>query len=176
MIDTIREQLLPLADVPAYHQSRGLGRRVHKSAVYRWAIAGADGIRLETVKIGGMKVTSAEAIQRWVEARQVQDQPERVATRPQVHRPSHPTMGHEQAHRYLVERRVMPTELDEAIKKLPGFSEATLQHVGHALFRAGLRTPEDVRKMSAERLCKLPRIGPTSRPVVLRLKQHFDAT
>ncbi len=69
MINVNSEQLLPARKVPAYLQSRGLGRRVHVSAVYRWMKAGIDGIRLESVRIGGQLVTSAEAIQRRVEAR-----------------------------------------------------------------------------------------------------------
>lgn len=176
MIDTIKEHLIPIRDVPDYLVKRGIGRRIHPKAVLRWAIKGVGGVRLESVRIGRMTVTSAEAIQRWVEARQGQSEPEGLARRQPVARPSRPTMDHEQARQYLIERRVTPTELDQAIEKLSGFPRATLQHVCYALFRAGLRTPEDVRAMSADRLCGLPRMGPTSRPVVIQLKQLFDAT
>jgi Protein of unknown function (DUF1580) len=70
MININHEQLLPVNKVPAYLQSRGLGKRVSVGTVYRWMIAGVGGVRLETVRIGGQMVTSAEAIQRWVEARE----------------------------------------------------------------------------------------------------------
>jgi Protein of unknown function (DUF1580) len=70
MININHEQVLPVNKVPAYLQSRGLGKRVSVGTVYRWMIAGVGGVRLETVRIGGQMVTSAEAIQRWVEARE----------------------------------------------------------------------------------------------------------
>ena len=55
---------MPVRHVPAYLKQRGLGKRVAVAAVHRWVVAGLDDVRLETLKIGGMKVTSAEAIQR----------------------------------------------------------------------------------------------------------------
>ena len=65
MIDTALENLVPLRDVPRLLPARPNGKRLHISAVYRWALRGIRGVRLETVKIGGTTYTSREAIQRF---------------------------------------------------------------------------------------------------------------
>jgi hypothetical protein len=70
VIDVNEEALIPIQELPAYLQKRGLGRRIHRRDVYRWVQRGVGGVRLEAVKIGGCLVTSAEALQRWVEARE----------------------------------------------------------------------------------------------------------
>lgn len=67
MIDTAVENLIPLRDVPRCLPPRPNGKRLHISAVYRWALRGMKNIRLETVKIGGTTYTSREAIQRFSE-------------------------------------------------------------------------------------------------------------
>lgn len=41
------------------------GKRPNSSTLWRWALHGIRGIRLETVMAGGVRVTSAEAIQRF---------------------------------------------------------------------------------------------------------------
>lgn len=38
---------------------------VHRSTIERWRLRGANGVRLETVKIGGRRFTSREALQRF---------------------------------------------------------------------------------------------------------------
>jgi hypothetical protein len=151
VIDTTRERLIALSDVPAYLQQRGLGRRVHVSAVYRWVRGACDGIRLEAVKIGGLHVTSAEAIQRWVEARQQPEPPALGVVRARATvRPDH-ARRREEARRRLEEYRLAPTQLDRLLEQLTGFAESTRRHVGSRLFRAGMRTPDHVR---AIRLCR----------------------
>ena len=67
MIQIHSERLIPIPKVPAYLESRGF-HRVHISAVYRWTKSGSRGVRLESLRIGGQKVTSIEAIQRFIEA------------------------------------------------------------------------------------------------------------
>ena len=67
MIDLTRENLIPLREVPQYLPRRNSGRRVHVSAVYRWAARGLKGTRLETVRIGGTTYTSEEALQRFAD-------------------------------------------------------------------------------------------------------------
>lgn len=67
MIDSTRETLIALADVPAELPNRRGGRRPSVSGIYRWAQHGIRGIRLETLQCGGTKVTSIEAIQRFFE-------------------------------------------------------------------------------------------------------------
>ena len=64
-IDIAKERLLPLGEVPRYLRSRG-AKAPHVSAVYRWCLAGLSGVRLETVKVGGVLHTSAEAVSRFV--------------------------------------------------------------------------------------------------------------
>ena len=64
-IDINRERLLTLPKVPPYLRSRG-AKAPHVSGVYRWALAGVGGVRLETIRIGGVLHTSAEAIARFV--------------------------------------------------------------------------------------------------------------
>ena len=68
MIDIRTEHLLPVKDVPGYLESRGIGKRVTLRSVNRWIQRGSDGAKLEAIRIGGMAVTSREALQRWVEA------------------------------------------------------------------------------------------------------------
>ena len=67
MIDIEREQLLALHDVPKLLPPRPSGKRLHISAVYRWAQRGVHGIRLEIIRVGGTTYTSREALQRFVQ-------------------------------------------------------------------------------------------------------------
>lgn len=60
-IDIENERLVPLREVP-----RILPGRVHISSVYRWI--GRRDRRLESVRIGGKRYTSREALSRWVRA------------------------------------------------------------------------------------------------------------
>ena len=65
MIDLATEQLVPLQEVPRLLPPRPSGKRVHVSAVYRWAQRGVGGTRLEAVRVGGTTYTSREALQRF---------------------------------------------------------------------------------------------------------------
>lgn len=56
-----------LRDVPRHLPVRPNGKRLHISAVYRWTMRGVQGVRLETVKVGGSTYTSREALQRFSE-------------------------------------------------------------------------------------------------------------
>ncbi len=67
MIDIETEQLIPLRDIPKILPKRSSGKRIHISAVYRWVQRGLAGRTLETVKIGGTRYTSQEAMQRFAE-------------------------------------------------------------------------------------------------------------
>jgi hypothetical protein len=67
MIDSMRETLVSLADVPAHLPNRRGGRRPHISCIYRWAQRGCKGVVLETLQCGGTKMTSLEALQRFFE-------------------------------------------------------------------------------------------------------------
>jgi hypothetical protein len=66
-IDSTSERLIPFAQVPSYLRSRG-AKAPHVSAVYRWHLAGLDGIRLEALRVGGVLHTSVEALDRFFSA------------------------------------------------------------------------------------------------------------
>jgi hypothetical protein len=68
MIDVTRETLIRLEDTRNYLPSSRKGKRLGKAVCFRWAKDGVRGVVLETVKIGGARLTSLEAIQRFVEA------------------------------------------------------------------------------------------------------------
>lgn len=64
MIDISKEQLQTLTQA-----ARDLpGGSVHVSTVYRWHYEGCRGVLLETILRGGIRYTSKEAIQRFVDA------------------------------------------------------------------------------------------------------------
>lgn len=65
MIDIEHEELIPLRDVPKLLPRRPNGKRLHISAVYRWKERGVNGMKLETVKVGGTTYTSLEALKRF---------------------------------------------------------------------------------------------------------------
>lgn len=65
MIDIAHEQLVPLQQVPRLLPPRLSGKRVHVSAIYRWAQRGVRGNRLEVIRVGGTTYTSREALQRF---------------------------------------------------------------------------------------------------------------
>ena len=67
MIDIAQEDLVPIRDVPKHLPPRPTGKRVHISAVYRWTSRGLQGIRLESLKVGGTTYTSKEALQRFAD-------------------------------------------------------------------------------------------------------------
>jgi hypothetical protein len=62
MIDIATEELLSLAQA-----ARRLPGRPHISTLHRWANPGVKGVRLETVRLGGRRFTSVEALQRFTE-------------------------------------------------------------------------------------------------------------
>lgn len=67
MIDTASEALISMRDVPRLLPYRPNGKRLHISAVYRWAQRGVRGVRLEVIRIGGATYTTREALQRFAE-------------------------------------------------------------------------------------------------------------
>ena len=61
MVELSSESLISLKDACAY-----LPGRPHISTMWRWIKRGIAGIRLETVKVGGKRFTSVEAIERFI--------------------------------------------------------------------------------------------------------------
>ena len=60
MIDFQKEHLRTLSEA-----ARLLPGRPHVSTLHRWARRGVKGVRLDTVRIGGRRYTSIEAVQRF---------------------------------------------------------------------------------------------------------------
>lgn len=67
MIEIQNETLLTLRDAARRIPSTRQGRGLHIGTVYRWASRGIRGIKLESVRLGGVLFTSVEAIQRFGE-------------------------------------------------------------------------------------------------------------
>lgn len=64
MIDPFKETMLPLGKAAR----KVPGRQVSPQTIYRWCSTGIDGIRLETIVIGGRMQTSLEALTRFFAA------------------------------------------------------------------------------------------------------------
>lgn len=68
MIDIVKEKLIRIEDVRDYLPSSRRGKKLGKAVNFRWAGRGVRGVVLETIRCGGSRLTSVEAIQRFVEA------------------------------------------------------------------------------------------------------------
>jgi hypothetical protein len=71
-IDPSHDRLIALATFPRWHEER-TGRRIHRTLPYQWRSRGVlatDGTvrRLPTIRIGGVRYTSEEAIAWWTAA------------------------------------------------------------------------------------------------------------
>ena len=174
-IDIRREQLLPLTELGNYLASRGFGRRVCLATAYRWASHGCRGVVLETVRIGGLTLTTVEAVQRWVSNQQVSPRrtKEGADVAPSPTETAVPTLEHQTSVHLLVEHRVAPSPLDRLLATLP-FPETTTRFTAGLLFRAGLRTPDDARQLGLARLLAIPGLGKKSRSVVQKLCVAMD--
>jgi len=67
-IDTSSETLIRLIDARKYLPSTRAGKQLGKAVIFRWASRGCRGVVLESIRIGGGKFTSLQAIQRWLDA------------------------------------------------------------------------------------------------------------
>ena len=65
MIDIERERVISLAEAARRCPSGQPGKKVHASTVYRWWARGLRGVHLETIRCGGVRCTSVEALQRF---------------------------------------------------------------------------------------------------------------
>jgi len=68
MIDTSTEQLIPLNQLSAAAIPGMESKPVPPRTVRNWCSSGVRGIRLESVKIGGMRCTSTAALNRFFQA------------------------------------------------------------------------------------------------------------
>jgi hypothetical protein len=65
MIDTSAEQPIPLSLAARETPNRQGERGVNVATVWRWSLRGIRGCKLETILIGGQRMTSREALQRF---------------------------------------------------------------------------------------------------------------
>ncbi|MGD8454588.1 MAG: DUF1580 domain-containing protein [Phycisphaerae bacterium] len=65
MIDTTVEQLIPLRKAARVINP---AKPAHVSTIWRWSLYGVRGQRLESIVLGGVRHTSREACQRFVQA------------------------------------------------------------------------------------------------------------
>jgi hypothetical protein len=88
-IDLETENLLTFKQVAAIVPPRRKGRPCNLATVYRWSVAGIRGIRLESVCFGGSRMTSREALHRFIAAVTKKADAEgrlTLANKPAVHR------------------------------------------------------------------------------------------
>ena len=79
--DLLNENLVTLDEAVKIIPPKN-GKRIHKSTLYRWALRGVrGGIRLETVFYGGVRCTSREALQRFLDQINQRQPGERVLCR-----------------------------------------------------------------------------------------------
>jgi hypothetical protein len=67
MIDFETEKLISLAEAAKLIPPARRGKKTHLSTVLRWILQGADGVRLEGVRLGGRWMTSRQALQRFAD-------------------------------------------------------------------------------------------------------------
>ena len=65
MIDPLTEELISLAAAAASLPARRGGKRPHVSCLYRWTVAGCQGVVLDSIQVGGTRCTSREALCRF---------------------------------------------------------------------------------------------------------------
>jgi hypothetical protein len=67
VIDSQVERLITLREAAAGLPCRRAGRRTHVATIFRWTTVGVRGVVLESLQVGGVRCTSAEALQRFFE-------------------------------------------------------------------------------------------------------------
>lgn len=82
MIDLRTESLIRLEDVRQHIPSGRRGKQLSKSVPFRWASKGVKGIVLETVKVGGARYTTLDALHRFIQHINAPTPPTSEATRP----------------------------------------------------------------------------------------------
>jgi hypothetical protein len=65
--DLLEDQQMSLVEAATY-LGRITGKKPHVSTLWRWCLKGCNGIRLQSIRIGGKRFVTATAIERFVEA------------------------------------------------------------------------------------------------------------
>jgi hypothetical protein len=68
MIDPEQENIIGFAEASRRLPRASSGRPVQVQTVARWCLVGIHGVRLESVRVGGRRMTSAEACRRFIAA------------------------------------------------------------------------------------------------------------
>lgn len=65
-IDPTKEKLLRFTEAAKHRLLERAGKGVHVSTLHRWHSVGVHGVKLETLMLGGIRVTSPEALLRFI--------------------------------------------------------------------------------------------------------------
>ncbi len=68
MIDLSQETVISFNEAAGRVPSYRPGRKTHVATLHRWAKDGVRGVKLDSARLGGRMVTSAEALQRFSDA------------------------------------------------------------------------------------------------------------
>jgi hypothetical protein len=66
MSDILDEQFVTLENACKLIPGLRPGKNVNRSTIYRWSDTGVRGIKLETIQVGGRRMTTHEAIKRFI--------------------------------------------------------------------------------------------------------------
>ena len=91
---TLHEEIVSLNDARSIVPRVGTRCRPDLSTIYRWAMRGIGGIKLETIKVGGVLCTSREALERFFN----RDEP--------VSSPAHKSLGRRSTDITAIEQRL----------------------------------------------------------------------
>ena len=75
-IDIENEELLTITQA-----AKRCPARPHVATMWRWVLNGLDGVKLDSIKVGGKRLTSAEAISRFIAATTAQASGEPLPSR-----------------------------------------------------------------------------------------------
>ena len=90
MIDIAHETTISFSEAADSLPTRR-GRKPHIASIHRWATRGFNGVCLEYLKLGGQRITSVEAVQRFLDRLTEQDQLEHGIT------PEQPTVSRQKS-------------------------------------------------------------------------------
>jgi hypothetical protein len=109
MIDISSEEMIVLGEVPNHLRiKRRGGKKLSIGTVFRWSTAGIKGVVLETLQVGGVRVTSSQSLQRFFDAlsRSNADRVDTVCSVSQSHSVATRVSDFEAADRELDRQRV----------------------------------------------------------------------
>ena len=100
------------------------GKRIHQSTIWRWALKGCRGVRLETMKLGARYLSSLEAVERYGKA---------VAAASAAH------LTERQAQREQSARALFASATSVALKPSSALRKKQIERANRELTAAGIR-------------------------------------